>query len=152
MPVRLYFLGFQSIKFSQGGTVSYIDKLAWIHIKDKQILVTLSKGKDKYYIPGGKRENGESDHEALNREILEELSVRLLQDKIAFVEKFEAQAHDKPEGVMVRMTCYSGDYEGQLQASSEIEEIHWLKHSDSYKCSKVDAIIMDWLKKADLID
>jgi 8-oxo-dGTP pyrophosphatase MutT (NUDIX family) len=36
---------------------------------------TKSKGKTKYYIPGGKRENGESDEQTLIREIAEELSV-----------------------------------------------------------------------------
>lgn len=33
---------------------TFIDKLAFIYIKDKQILMTLSKGKDTYYIPGGR--------------------------------------------------------------------------------------------------
>jgi 8-oxo-dGTP pyrophosphatase MutT (NUDIX family) len=39
----------------------------------REILSTKSKG--KYYIPGGKRENGESDEQTLIREIAEELSV-----------------------------------------------------------------------------
>jgi 8-oxo-dGTP diphosphatase len=132
--------------------MSYIDKLAWIQICDRQILVTRSKGKDKYYIPGGKRENGESDQQALVREIEEELTVHLLLDTLQFVGQFEAQAHGKPEGVLVRMTCYAGDYEGTLKASSEIDEIQWLKHRDRDKCSAVDVIIMDWLRKQDLID
>jgi 8-oxo-dGTP diphosphatase len=46
-----------------------IDKLAWLRIKDKQVLGARSKGKDAYYIPGGKREPGESDEEALIREV-----------------------------------------------------------------------------------
>ena len=33
-----------------------IDKIALIYVKDKRILCTLSKGKDIYYLPGGKRE------------------------------------------------------------------------------------------------
>jgi len=37
-----------------------IDKLAWIEINNKQILSTKSVGKHKYYIPGGKREPGET--------------------------------------------------------------------------------------------
>ena len=53
-----------------------IDKLAWIELKDKSILSTKSYGKDKYYIPGGKREIGETDEQALIREINEELSVK----------------------------------------------------------------------------
>jgi len=37
---------------------NYIDKLAFILIKDKKTLVTKSKGKDVWYTPGGK-EKGE---------------------------------------------------------------------------------------------
>ena len=33
-----------------------IDKIALLYLQDGSILSTLSKGKDKYYIPGGKRE------------------------------------------------------------------------------------------------
>lgn len=132
--------------------MSFIDKLAWIHIKDRQVLGTLSKGKDTYYIPGGKRENNESDNQALIREIREELSVELIPETIEYVGKFEAQAHGKPEGVMVRMTCYSASYEGKLQANSEIAELIWLKHLDKNKCSAVDVIILDWLNQGDFID
>jgi len=40
---------------------NFIDKLAWIYIKDKKILSTRSQSKDTYYIPGGKREGEETD-------------------------------------------------------------------------------------------
>jgi hypothetical protein len=33
---------------------AFIDKIALIYIKNRQILMALSKGKDAYYIPGGK--------------------------------------------------------------------------------------------------
>jgi len=54
-----------------------IDKIAFIHIKYGKILSTKSKGRTKYYIPGGKRENDEADKQTLIREILEELSVAI---------------------------------------------------------------------------
>ena len=38
-----------------------IDKIALLYIKDGKVLSSLSKGKDKYYFPGGKREAGETD-------------------------------------------------------------------------------------------
>lgn len=132
--------------------MKYIDKLAWIHIVDRKILSTRSKGKDTYYIPGGKREGDESDHDALCREIKEELSVDLRIDKIRYVGTFEAQAHGQSEGVTVRMTCYEGPYSGELCADSEIEEIVWFCHSDKMKSSPVDNIIFDWLKENDRID
>ena len=129
-----------------------IDKLAWIEIKDKSILLTRSYGKDKYYIPGGKREKDETDEQALCREIKEELSIDLQIDTIQFVGVFEAQAHGHPTGTTVKMTCYMADYTGQLKADSEIEEIIWLNYSDKDKIAPVDILIFDYLKEKELLD
>ncbi|MGC9551516.1 NUDIX domain-containing protein, partial [Vibrio metoecus] len=46
--------------------------LAWVLIQDGKLLAVRSKGKALFYFPGGKREAGESDEEALIREIKEE--------------------------------------------------------------------------------
>jgi 8-oxo-dGTP pyrophosphatase MutT (NUDIX family) len=54
-----------------------IDKIAWIHLDHSKILSTRSRGKDAYYIPGGKREPGETDLDTLVREIDEELAVTI---------------------------------------------------------------------------
>ena len=128
-----------------------IDKLAWIHIVERKILSTRSKGKDAYYIPGGKREQGETDLQALTREIREELTVDLLPETVRYMGTFEAQAHGKPEGVVVRMTCYTADYTGEIAAASEIAEVVWLEYADKAKTSPVDHLIFDWLKERDLI-
>ena len=129
-----------------------IDKLAWIELQNKSILSTKSFGKNKYYIPGGKRENDETDAQALVREIQEELTVQLDPNSLQYMGVFEAQAHGHPEGILVKMTCYSGSYSGELQASSEIEEIRWLKYADKDKISEVDQLIFDELKQQDLLD
>jgi 8-oxo-dGTP diphosphatase len=129
-----------------------IDKLAWIHLQNKAILSTKSFNKDKYYIPGGKRETGESDHEALIREVREELTVELLPDTIQFVGVFEAQAHGHPEGTAVKMTCYTANYTGTLQPAAEIEEMRWLNHADQDKISWVDILIFNFLKEQNLLD
>lgn len=128
-----------------------IDKVAWIHIVDKQILSTRSQGKDTYYFPGGKREVDETDQGCLLREIKEELDVELVPATLKYLGQFEAQAHGQHEGVRVTMTCYTGTYSGTLKASSEIEEIAWLWYEDKFKSSPVDQIIFDWLKDQDLI-
>jgi 8-oxo-dGTP pyrophosphatase MutT (NUDIX family) len=129
-----------------------IDKLAWILINNKAILSTKSYGKDKYYIPGGKREQGETDMQALCREIKEELSVDLKIETLQFVGEFQAQAHGHPEGTIVKMTCYMADYTGDLKPDSEIEEIVWLNHADKDKIAEVDKLIFDFLKERNLID
>jgi 8-oxo-dGTP diphosphatase len=132
--------------------MSLIDKLAWIELKDKAILLTKSYGKDKFYVPGGKRETGESDEQALIREIQEELSVKIDKNTLKFIGVFEAQAHGQPEGVLVKMTCYSGDYFGELYANSEIEEFKWFKYADKDKVVGVDKLIFDHLKQNELLD
>jgi 8-oxo-dGTP diphosphatase len=129
-----------------------IDKLAWILLNDNAILSTKSYGKDKYYIPGGKREQGETDTQALCREIKEELSVDLKIETLQFVGEFQAQAHGHPEGTMVKMTCYTADYTGDLKPDSEIEEIVWLNHADKDKIAEVDKLIFDFLKEKHLIE
>ncbi len=131
---------------------TFIDKLAWIYIQDRKILSTRSIGKDTYYIPGGKREGDESDVDALVREIKEELTIDLLAETITHVGTFEAQAHGKPEGTMVRMTCYKSGFTGAIKPSAEIEEVVWFSYIDKERSSPVDKIIFDFLKEQNLID
>lgn len=130
-----------------------IDKLAWIYIKDRKILSTKSKGKDAWYIPGGKREKGEIDEEALVREVKEELTVDLVPETITYLDTFIAQAHGKPEGVMVQMTCYTADFIGDMQPAAEIAEMTYLtSDTDPQLLSPVDRIIFAYLKEKNLID
>lgn len=129
-----------------------IDKLAWIELQDKSILMTKSHNKDIFYIPGGKREIGETDEQALIREVYEELSVSIDKNTLNFIGTFEAQAHGHAEGITVKMTCFSGEYSGQLQASSEIEAIEWYKYADKNKVGPVDKLIFDYLYQNNLLD
>lgn len=131
---------------------SYIDKLAYIHIKDQKVLVTLSKGKDTWYIPGGKREAGETDLQALIREVEEELTVQLIPDSVKKYGVFEAQAHGKPEGTIVHMTCYMANYRGELTAAAEIEKLDFFNYSRKQETSPVDHLIFDDLKQKGLIE
>lgn len=131
---------------------TYIDKLAFIELKDRKILETCSYGKDKWYIPGGKRDEGESDQQALIREVKEELQVDLIPETIKHYGTFEAQAHGKPEGIVVRMTCYTAQYNGTLTPSAEVEKMEWFDYSKRDMVSPVDQLIFDDLKAKNLID
>lgn len=129
-----------------------IDKIALLFIRGGKLLATVSKGKDVFYMPGGKREPGESDVHVLTREIKEELSVDIIPESISYYSTFKAQAHGQPEGVMVRMACYTGELEGELKPSSEIERIIWVTSRDADAGSPVDKLILDDLKTNGLID
>ncbi|MCI8965119.1 MAG: NUDIX domain-containing protein [Clostridia bacterium] len=128
-----------------------IDKIALIYLKDGKILSTLSKGKDTYYIPGGKREGMETDKQTLIRECREELTIDILEDTLKYYGTFEAQAHGKAEGVLVKMTCYNAEFNGELKANSEIQEIRWLGYNDLDKISPVDKLIFKDLYEKKLL-
>ncbi|MFC5187752.1 NUDIX hydrolase [Actinomadura harenae] len=125
-----------------------IDKVAWIRIEDGRILSTRSHGKDAYYLPGGKREQGETDEQTLLREIAEELTVALDPATVRHVGTWEAQAHGHAEGIVVKMTCYAADYTGTLTPAAEIAETVWLGYADRDRVSPVDQLIFDDLHAA----
>ena len=146
---------------STADEIKHIDKLALILINSKrEQLVARSYGKSVFYTPGGKRETDESDKEALIRECREELSVDLSKSTIEAYGIFEAQAYGKPEGTMVRITCYRvvpRDAELRLEklvkASEEVEELKWINSSfDREKLTVTGIMILDDLKEKALID
>ncbi|MDB5233479.1 MAG: mismatch repair protein MutT [Hymenobacter sp.] len=128
-----------------------IDKIAWLHLREGHLLSTRSRGKNRYYIPGGKREAGETDAQTLLREIKEELTVHLDPASLEHAGTWEAPAHGHPDGVLVRMTCYWAAYAGQLQPAAEIEEVVWLTYRHRPEVSAVDQLIFDWLRERELL-
>ncbi|WP_107656666.1 NUDIX hydrolase [Nocardia suismassiliense] len=123
-----------------------IDTVAWVRIEGGRILCARPRGKDVFYIPGGKREGAETDLETLVREIEEELTVALLPETVAHVGTYEA-VHAPAERLVVRMSCYTADYRGTLAASSEIEEMAWFSYADRALVPPVDQLLFD-----DLVD
>ena len=113
--------------------------------------MTISHGKDAWYVPGGKREAGESDIAALAREIKEELDVDLIPLTIKHYGTFEAQAHGKPEGTYVRITCYTGDFKGELRAMSEIEMIDFFVYAQKNLTAPVGHLLFDDLHERGLL-
>jgi 8-oxo-dGTP diphosphatase len=132
--------------------IDMIDKIAWLHLHDGQLLSTRSRGKDRYYLPGGKREPGETDAQTLLREIQEELTVVLDPASLAYAGTFEAPAHGHPTGVLVRMSCYwAPRYTGTIQPAAEIAEVVWLTYRHRPQVSAVDQLIFDWLHHQQLL-
>ena len=117
-----------------------IDTVAWVRLKDGQILCARPRGKDIFYIPGGKREGAETDLQTLLREIAEELTVVLLPETVRHVGTYQAD--------QVRMSCYTGDYQGTLAASSEIAELAWFSYADRCRVPPVDQLLFDDLQTA----
>ena len=128
-----------------------IDKLAWLYIRDGKLLCARSKNKSLFYIPGGKREDGESDEQALVREIEEEVSVKLILSTIKYAATFKAQADGKNSETIVKLTCYYADFQGSLCPDAEIEEIDFIGYQNKGLCSLGAIQAMDWLESKKLM-
>ncbi len=126
-----------------------VDTVAWVHLERGRILCARPRGKDVFYVPGGKREGAESDLQTLLREIAEELTVALLPATVTHVGTYEAvQPPGHPDGVRVRMSCYAAGYCGTLAASSEIDELAWFCYADRARVPAVDQLLFDDLRAA----
>lgn len=124
-----------------------IDTVAWVCLNAGEILCTRSRGMDVYFIPGGKREPGESDIATLTREVKEELDVAIVPATAVHVGTFDAQAHGQEAGVTVRMACYLAAHEGTPAPSNEIEELAWLSYADRHRVAPVDQLAFDHLHR-----
>jgi len=130
-----------------------IDTVAWVRVERGRVLCARPRGRDVFYVPGGKREAGESDLEVLLREISEELTVALLPATVRPVGVYEARQPAVSPGpsepvVLVRMSCYTGDYRGTLAPSSEIDELAWFGYADRPRVPAVDQLLFDDLAAA----
>lgn len=127
-----------------------IDKIALVYIKEGKVLFLRSQGRDVFYFPGGKRISGESDLEALTRELKEEMGVRLSPETAVFLTELRAPAHGQSDPAEVVCRFYAGEFVGEIVPQSEIEEIAWLEPGDS-TLTPLATKLMAFLRKESLI-
>ena len=94
-----------------------LHKIGAIIIEDRKVLV--GKKREKYIIPGGRIEPGESHEDCLRRELQEEFQVDMV--SFTFFGQFTAEAALDP-GMRVVMDVYEVTINGEPRASSEITD------------------------------
>ncbi len=137
------------------GNSGDIYKAAGLIVKDRKVLAERSVGKPAFVQPGGKIEAGETPQQALVRELKEELTIDVDEADLELVGNYSAEAANHP-GRQVHMHVFMvKKWQGQIQASSEVEELLWLT-SDIPKDVTIGSIfthdIIPALKKQGLID
>ena len=130
-----------------------IEKVALIHIVDKKLLGVRSKGREAFFMPGGKREGSETDAECLERELREELGIKLDKKSMDFLEDFEAPAYNDPTKTIFEI-CYSAGFSGELKPNTAVDEIGWLTSADigTARLSEMGDKILKFLNKHELIN
>jgi 8-oxo-dGTP diphosphatase len=130
----------------------FIDKIAWTPIRGRAVLFARSRDHELFYSVGGKREEGETDAEALIREVLEETSAHILRDTIKHICTFEGVAHGKAEGTRLRVACYDAQVEGEPIPSNEVNTLEWFTTADGNRTTDTGREILAWHKERGFID
>jgi 8-oxo-dGTP diphosphatase len=105
---------------------------AWVHVRDRRVLVVRAGNSDAFYLPGGKPEPGETYAEAAAREVCEEVGLKLDPAELEPFADFVAPAHNRPPGTEVRLVCFTGgEPGGDPRAANEIAELAWFTHADA---------------------
>jgi 8-oxo-dGTP diphosphatase len=136
----------------QMGEPMVIEKVAFMPVRERKVPFARSKGKDIFFNLGGKREPGETELEALVREVREEAGVELVPESIKFVHKFDGPCHGYPAGTVLSMKVYTGEWRGELTPSTEVEEIVWFTSADAPRTTDMGKTILAWFKAHNLID
>ncbi|WP_432454495.1 NUDIX hydrolase [Agarivorans sp. QJM3NY_29] len=108
--------------------------VGWLYRKGERLLCVKSKGKDKFFIPGGKLEIGETNEVGLQREIREELSIELALDSIQHQFSITDTAYALAN-TQLTMHCYTANFTGDIFANAEIEKAEWLGLSEMSCCA-----------------
>jgi 8-oxo-dGTP diphosphatase len=90
-----------------------------------RVLVVRKRGTAAFMQPGGKRDAGEDDLAALDREIGEELGCRMVSGSARSLGQFDCPAANEP-GWRVRASVYAVDVRGAVVPQAEIAEVLWI--------------------------
>ena len=110
-----------------------INKSAAIIIKNKSVLYLRKRGFLFYILPGGKIEKGETEREALEREMMEELRSKIkILSKLGVIKgKGFNKSLDKLE--TIKLFLYQVRLLGKIKLSREIFDKAFIKHKNIHR-------------------
>lgn len=105
-----------------------------IHDADGRLLTVRKRGTERFMLPGGKLEPGETPAEAVVRETAEEVGISVDAAALVPLGQWRAPAANEP-GRFIESTVYTADVRNpDPRIDGEIEELRWLEpaRADAY--------------------
>ncbi|GAB3766241.1 NUDIX hydrolase [Microlunatus parietis] len=129
---------------------SGVEKVGWVHIVDRRLLVGRNQGRTLFYLPGGAREDGESDLQTLAREVAEELGATIRLESASHVGTYVVFRDGRDD--LITFIAYTAEHEGDLAPHSEVEELAWVTSADGDRVTEAERELMATLVARGLID
>jgi 8-oxo-dGTP diphosphatase len=121
-------------------------------IRDRRVLMVTARGRDVYYMPGGKVDPGETAAQAAAREAFEEVSLEFAADDLEELFEVRTQAHGEPDGRMVHMRVFRAWTDDDPVPSAEVGAVHWTTAADADRCPPAGVEVLRRLASLGLID
>jgi 8-oxo-dGTP diphosphatase len=126
----------EDVPDSMSSAPELIRAVGLVRFVDRRLLLVRADYQAAFYLPGGKIDPGETEVQALHREVREELGVGLV--RAGFLHRYVADAVGQGDGVRVDLSCYTGELDGTPEPAAEIAELAWLTR-DEYLAHEVTA-------------
>lgn len=123
------------------------------YVRDRRMIQARSAGKSAFYMAGGKIDPGETEEQALRREIREELDAAV--SGVELLGVFECEAWGHPAGTPLEITCFTADLDVEPTPAGEIAEIRYFTRDEYAAMPDVapgSLMVFDRMKELDLID
>ena len=123
-----------------------MEKVGWVLVRDGRLQVERNHGRVLFSLPGGRREQGESEAETLVREVDEELSVSIDRRSMSHIGSYLSRREGSEE--TLRMICYAADFSGQITPRNEIAEIAWVGYDEGDRVTGAERQLFATLQAA----
>lgn len=117
--------------------------------KEGQLLLVQARNRAKYYFPGGKIEDEETQINALVREVKEELGIQLQPHALRYINTVVGPAYPQ-ENEWTELNCYRTDETvvwEQLQPAAEITDLSWV---DITNKEQIAPAVLEWVKQSQI--
>lgn len=101
-----------------------------LSVQQRKLLLAYSKNKQCFYLPGGKVDAGESETQALCREIAEELNVSMTEEELVYYTHVSAPAFGERDGIIMEQDCYWLHRDIVPEPAAEIGEVRFFSVAD----------------------
>ncbi|SFS45341.1 NUDIX hydrolase [Sphingobacterium wenxiniae] len=110
-----------------------------IVVQDNKLFLAYSNNKKAWYLPGGKVDAGETSLQSLQREIWEELTLKIDAEDLQYYYHITAPAYGEQKDVVMEQDCYLYDLKEAVVPSHEIGAV---KFFDAMEYAKEPAQVV----------